>query len=97
MLTLTTHLVLFIGLNGVRALSLVALILVFSSTILVIVNNIKAVNAFDAHKNATDHASMIDCDYIEYAAHSQFIVKLSNLSCSGVALFLTSQLVLSGP
>jgi len=71
------HLVLFIGLNAVRALSLVALILVFSSTILVIVNNVKAVNAFDGHKNSTDHASMLDCDYIEYAAHSH-----SWLSCS---------------
>ncbi|KAF9532759.1 hypothetical protein CPB83DRAFT_873806 [Crepidotus variabilis] len=55
----------FIGLNGVRALSLISLILVFSSTILVMVTNIKAVNAFAAHKGAEDNSTMVDCDYIE--------------------------------
>jgi len=55
----------FISLNAVRALSLVALILVFASTIVVIVNNVKAVNAFDGHKNSTAYAGMLDCDYIE--------------------------------
>ena len=54
----------FMGLNAVRALSLVSLILVFSSTILVMVTNIKAVNTFDANQgNST--STMVDCDYIE--------------------------------
>lgn len=51
------------GLNAVRVLSLVSLILVFSSTIYVMVTNVKAVNYFEANKvNATD---LVDCDYIE--------------------------------
>lgn len=50
------------GLNAVRALSLVSLILVFSSTILVMVINIKAVNTFDANPG---NSTMVDCDYIE--------------------------------
>lgn len=50
------------GLNAVRALSLVSLILVFSSTILVMVINIKAVNAFGANEG---NSTMVDCDYIE--------------------------------
>lgn len=58
----------FIGLNIVRALSLITLILVFSSTIFVIVTNIKAVNYFDSQKNGTDSASLLECDYIEYVA-----------------------------
>ncbi|KAJ7171956.1 hypothetical protein C8R46DRAFT_894377, partial [Mycena filopes] len=55
----------FLGLNAARALSIVALLLVFSSSILVMVTNIKAVNAFQANRiaNATD--VMLDCDYIE--------------------------------
>lgn len=62
---LPTRKLLFIGLNVVRALSLIALILVFSSTIVGIVNNVKTVNAFEAQKNGTDFASMLDCDYID--------------------------------
>jgi hypothetical protein len=51
------------GLNAVRFLSIVSLILVFASTIFVMVTNIKAVNAFQAHQgNATD---FLNCDYIE--------------------------------
>ena len=63
-LTLIIHspLVQFMGLNAVRALSLVSLILVFSSTIYVMVINIKAVNAFEASQG---NSTMIDCDYIE--------------------------------
>ncbi|KAJ7029345.1 hypothetical protein C8F04DRAFT_1211960 [Mycena alexandri] len=55
----------FLGLNAARVLSIVALLLVFSSSILVMVTNIKAVNAFQANRitNATD--VMLDCDYIE--------------------------------
>ncbi|PPQ86927.1 hypothetical protein CVT25_009813 [Psilocybe cyanescens] len=53
----------FMGLNAVRVLSLVSLILVFASTILVMVTNIKAVNAFQANKGS-DNSTMLDCDYI---------------------------------
>ncbi|KAJ7706932.1 hypothetical protein B0H17DRAFT_856890, partial [Mycena rosella] len=55
----------FLGLNAARFLSIVALLLVFSSSILVMVTNIKAVNAFQANRvaNATD--AMLECDYIE--------------------------------
>jgi len=53
----------FMGLNAVRFLSLVSLILVFSSTIYVMVNNIKAVNAFDA--NGADDSDLEECDYID--------------------------------
>ena len=51
------------GLNAVRFLSIVSLILVFASTIFVMVTNVKAVNAFQANQsNATD---LLNCDYIE--------------------------------
>lgn len=55
----------FIGLNAVRALSIISMLLVFSSTIFVIVTNIKAVNYYEAHKgdnNATMAA--MNMDYI---------------------------------
>ncbi|KAF8176041.1 hypothetical protein BJ912DRAFT_1024413 [Pholiota molesta] len=52
------------GLNAVRALSLISLILVFASTIVVMVTNIKAVNAFEANKTSADNNTMLDCDYI---------------------------------
>lgn len=63
-LTLIIHspTVQFMGLNAVRALSLVSLILVFSSTIYVIVTNVKAVNAFNAN---LANSTMVDCDYVE--------------------------------
>jgi len=56
------------GLNGVRVLSLISLILVFTSTILVMVNNIKAVNRFEANKGTDTNSTMVDCDYIEYVS-----------------------------
>ncbi|KAG6817770.1 hypothetical protein H0H87_003178 [Tephrocybe sp. NHM501043] len=52
----------FMGLNAVRFLSIVSLILVFTSTILVMVHNIQAVNVFLDKSNPSD---MQDCDYIE--------------------------------
>jgi hypothetical protein len=54
----------FMGLNAVRALSLISLILVFASTIVVMVTNIKAVNTFEANKTSADNNTMLDCDYI---------------------------------
>ncbi|KAF5315593.1 hypothetical protein D9611_005054 [Ephemerocybe angulata] len=61
-----TRTMFFFGLNAVRVLSIVSLILVFASSILVMVTNIKAVNAFQANKiNNTTESDMVDCDYIE--------------------------------
>ncbi|EPQ55864.1 hypothetical protein GLOTRDRAFT_60670 [Gloeophyllum trabeum ATCC 11539] len=58
----------FIGLNIVRALSIIALLLVFSSSIFTLVNDVEAANAFMAAKkagNATETSDMVDCDYVE--------------------------------
>ncbi|KAJ8508876.1 hypothetical protein ONZ45_g8882 [Pleurotus djamor] len=64
----------FYGLNAVRVVSVVSLLLVFSSTVFVMATNIKAVNAFEAAKangslrSTTDDGTeinMLDCDYIE--------------------------------
>ncbi|KAJ6501976.1 hypothetical protein C8R45DRAFT_1209629 [Mycena sanguinolenta] len=55
----------FLGLNAARVLSVVALLLVFSSSILVMVTNVKAVNRFQAGRIANSTDVMLDCDYIE--------------------------------
>ncbi|KAJ7286426.1 hypothetical protein C8J57DRAFT_663725 [Mycena rebaudengoi] len=59
----------FLGLNAARFLSIVSLLLVFSSTIVVMVNNIKAVNRFQANRIANSGSNstelMLDCDYIQ--------------------------------
>lgn len=66
---------LFIFLNAVRFLSIVSLILLFSSSIVTIVDDVKAVNAFmSAGRSGTSSSdnstaidcSVYDCDYIEY-------------------------------
>ncbi|KAH8827345.1 hypothetical protein DL96DRAFT_1498914 [Flagelloscypha sp. PMI_526] len=56
----------FIGLNFIRTLSIVSILLVFSSTIFVMVTNIKAVNAFEIalRNNSTEIEEMEECDYI---------------------------------
>ncbi|KAH9848867.1 hypothetical protein C2E23DRAFT_738439 [Lenzites betulinus] len=51
----------FIGLNGVRALSIIAMLLVFASSIFVLVNDIQAVN----RSMKDPDPNMTDCDYIE--------------------------------
>jgi hypothetical protein len=51
------------GLNAIRTLSLISLILVFSSTIVVMVTNVKAVNAFEANRGS-ENSTMVNCDYI---------------------------------
>ncbi|KAG6820195.1 hypothetical protein H0H92_001965, partial [Tricholoma furcatifolium] len=51
------------GLNAVRALSIISLILVFTSTVLVMVHNIEAVNNF--LNNGGNSLDMQNCDYIE--------------------------------
>jgi len=57
----------FIGLNIVRALSIIGLLLVFSSSIFVMVQDIRAVNTFTQNKqsgNSTTTDHMLNCDYI---------------------------------
>jgi len=56
----------FYGLNAVRVLSIVSLLLVFASSILVIVTDIEAVNAYDSAKqsNSTTSQDLVDCEYI---------------------------------
>lgn len=70
---------LFISLNAVRVLSIVALLLVFSSNIVTLVNDIKAVNRFmeagkviaagAGQRNATANA-LSEFDYIPYVFFS---------------------------
>ena len=62
-----------IGLNAVRVLSLVSLILVLSSTIIDLDTNVKAVNAFDIDDN---ESALVNCEYIEL---SGFFLVLSFL------------------
>jgi hypothetical protein len=59
----------FIGLNIVRIVSLVALFLVVASNIIVLVNDVKAVNRFEAEggevSGSNSNSTMTD-DYIRY-------------------------------
>ncbi|KAG2062673.1 hypothetical protein BDR04DRAFT_1235677 [Suillus decipiens] len=57
----------FVGLNVVRFLSIVSLILVFASSIFVIVTDVEAVNAFEAAKQSGNVTAQdfADCEYIE--------------------------------
>ena len=61
----------FIGLNAVRALSIIALTLVFASSILTLVHDVEGVNRFIAagKQNNADisksNNTLVDCDYIE--------------------------------
>ncbi|CDO68623.1 hypothetical protein BN946_scf184996.g54 [Trametes cinnabarina] len=50
----------FLGLNGVRVLSIISLLLVFASSIFVLVNDVEAVN-----RSMKSDIDMSDCDYIE--------------------------------
>ncbi|KAG7092952.1 hypothetical protein E1B28_009254 [Marasmius oreades] len=62
-----TRVFFFFGLNAIRFLSIISLLLVFASGIFVMVTNIKAVNVFQAgikSGNATAEEFM-ECDYIE--------------------------------
>lgn len=56
------RLVFFYGLNVVRFLSVVGLLLVFASSIFVMVSDVRAVNEFEA---AGSNADSGNCDYIE--------------------------------
>ncbi|THH06583.1 hypothetical protein EW145_g3986 [Phellinidium pouzarii] len=61
----------FIGLNGIRILSIIALLLVFSSSILVMVDDVRAYNKFisntqsGSNNSDNSNSTMVDCDYIE--------------------------------
>lgn len=52
----------WVGLNGVRVLSIVAMLLVFASSIFVLNMDVRAYNNF--MKNGAD-VDMTNCDYIE--------------------------------
>ncbi|KAH0827110.1 hypothetical protein J3R83DRAFT_4797 [Lanmaoa asiatica] len=56
----------FFGLNAVRVLSIVSLLLVFASSILVMVTDIEAVNDYNSAKQSTNTTSQafVDCEYI---------------------------------
>ncbi|KAI0270618.1 hypothetical protein BC834DRAFT_862267 [Gloeopeniophorella convolvens] len=56
----------FIGLNGVRALSIIACLLVFASSIVTMVHDVEAVNHFiqAGKSNSTEADNLLDCDYI---------------------------------
>ena len=68
---------LFFFLNAVRVLSIVSLLLLFASSILSMVEDIKAVNAFIAagktFPDADNSTAPIDEDYIEYASFQIYI------------------------
>ncbi|KAL4077183.1 hypothetical protein V8B97DRAFT_2080654 [Scleroderma yunnanense] len=57
----------FFALNAVRVLSIVSLLLVFASSIFVMVKDIEAVNSFEAAKQSsnTTQQDLLSCDYIE--------------------------------
>ncbi len=70
----------FIGLNGVRVLSIIALLLVFSSNIVTLVHDVQAVNKFLA---AGEDKDLTDCDYIEQV--------LSHISVRHLFIFFQRQ------
>jgi len=55
----------FFGLSAVRILSIVAIILVFSSSIFVLVKDVQAVNAFQQGRQSGNSTIDLDCEYIE--------------------------------
>ncbi|KAG1787252.1 uncharacterized protein HD556DRAFT_1409961 [Suillus plorans] len=62
----------FIGLNAVRTLSIIALLLVFSSSILVMVDDIEAVNA--SVDGGSNSSSTINSDYIQNILNRLLII-----------------------
>jgi len=57
----------FVGLNALRALSIVALILLFASSILTLVHDVQGVNRFitAGRSHATSIDALVNCDYID--------------------------------
>jgi len=89
----------FIGLNVVRALSIIGLLLVFSSSIFVMVTDVRAVNAFAVAKqsgNSTDTSSTVDNDYIQCAHSSYHNVRLILINYLEARLYLISPLASFG-
>ncbi|KAG6812916.1 hypothetical protein H0H92_015468 [Tricholoma furcatifolium] len=69
--SLTTYEDVFIGLNGVRILSIIALILVFASSIVTLVDDIQAVNSFEAAGGnaatmTTSNGTTVDVGAMDY-------------------------------
>ena len=67
----TSVLVFFFGLNAIRVVGIISLILVFASSILVMVTDITAVNTFleDAKDSGTPVDQLLEgCDYIQYVS-----------------------------
>jgi len=62
----------FIGLNALRILSIIALLLVFSSNIVTLVHDVQAVNNFEAGK--TDAAAVDSNTTVEEVLHADYIV-----------------------
>lgn len=71
----------FITLNAMRALSIISLLLLIASSIVAMVDDVKAVNSFIAagktdsssgNSTAID-CSVVDCDYIEYVLFTSFL------------------------
>ena len=65
--------VFFFGLNAIRVIGIISLVLVLASSILVMVTDVAAVNAFleDAKSSGTPVDQLLEgCDYIEYASSS---------------------------
>jgi hypothetical protein len=83
----------FIGLNVVRFLSVLSLILVFSSNIVTLANDIKAVNAFVSGHSTDDQSR--DLQYIPYIT-SSVISTIDLLFALETAPSLTSRLVRLG-
>ena len=65
----------FLGLNAIRVIGIISLILVFASSILVMVTDVTAVNTFleDAKDSGTPVDQLLEgCDYIEYVLPPSF-------------------------
>jgi len=61
--------VIFIGLNVIRTLSIIGLVLVFASNVVIMAHDVQAVNRFISEVKHTDNSTlvehMLNCDYIE--------------------------------
>ena len=71
----TPPLVLFFGLNAIRVIGIISLILVLASGFLVMVTDVTAVNTFlgDAKESGTPVDQLLEgCDYIEYVPSPSF-------------------------
>ena len=67
----------FIGLNGVRILSIIALILVFASNIVTLVHDIEAVNTFLAEGRTVSSSGQAPNATMEMVMNSDYILCVS--------------------